>query len=104
MAMVVNKPFCEIEERNNIASGRDDDKVVVVEDGDATGNLFDANVDRRVDNNKLAAFGHADSPPKMLGDRDLNVLVSPLPRNKRAKNPRQAEAQDVAAAPVVVAA
>ena len=38
----------------------------------------------------LAAYGHADSPPKMLGDRDLNVLVSPLPRDKRAKNPHLA--------------
>jgi translation initiation factor IF-3 len=37
----------------------------------------------------LAPYGHADSPPKMLGDRDLNVLVSPLPHNKRAKNPRE---------------
>lgn len=40
----------------------------------------------------LAAHGQADSPPKMLGDRDLNVVISPLPRNKRAKNPRQAQA------------
>jgi translation initiation factor IF-3 len=39
-----------------------------------------------------AAYGQADSPPKMLGDRDLNVILSPLPRNKRAKNPREAEA------------
>jgi translation initiation factor IF-3 len=37
---------------------------------------------------ELALYGHADSPPKMLGDRDLNVFISPLPRNKRAKNPR----------------
>jgi translation initiation factor IF-3 len=37
----------------------------------------------------LAPYGQADSPPKMLGDRDLNVFLSPLPRNKRAKNPRQ---------------
>lgn len=37
----------------------------------------------------VALYGQADSPPKMLGDRDLNVLLSPLPRNKRAKNPRQ---------------
>jgi translation initiation factor IF-3 len=37
---------------------------------------------------ELAPYGHADSPPKMLGDRDLNVFVSPLPRSKRAKNPR----------------
>ena len=31
------------------------------------------------------AYGHADSPPKMLGDRDLNVLLTPLPRDKRPK-------------------
>jgi translation initiation factor IF-3 len=37
---------------------------------------------------EVALYGQADSPPKMLGDRDLNVLISPLPRNKRAKNPR----------------
>jgi translation initiation factor IF-3 len=36
----------------------------------------------------VAPYGQADSPPKMVGDRDLNVLISPLPRNKRAKNPR----------------
>jgi len=35
-----------------------------------------------------AAYGHADSPPKMLGDRDLNVLITPLPRDKRAKKPQ----------------
>ena len=34
-------------------------------------------------------YGRADAPPKMLGDRDLNVVLSPLPRDKRAKNPRQ---------------
>jgi translation initiation factor IF-3 len=38
---------------------------------------------------ELAAYGQADSPPKMLGDRDLNVFVAPLPRSKRAKNPRE---------------
>src|SRR5215471_9701411 len=37
----------------------------------------------------VAPYGHADSPPKMLGDRDLNVVLTPLPRNKRARNPRQ---------------
>jgi translation initiation factor IF-3 len=41
----------------------------------------------------LAPYGHADSPPKLLGDRDLNVLVSPLPRNKRAKNPRHSASE-----------
>ena len=40
---------------------------------------------------ELADYGHADSPPKLLGDRDLNVLVSPLPKSKRAKNPKQAQ-------------
>jgi translation initiation factor IF-3 len=40
----------------------------------------------------VAAYGQADSPPKMIGDRDLNVLISPLPRNKRAKNPREVSA------------
>jgi translation initiation factor IF-3 len=40
---------------------------------------------------EAAPWGHADSPPKMLGDRDLNVILSPLPRNKRAKNPHAAE-------------
>ncbi len=39
---------------------------------------------------EVAAYGHADAPPKMLGDRDLNVVLTPLPRDKRAKNPRSA--------------
>jgi translation initiation factor IF-3 len=43
---------------------------------------------------ELAPYGQADSPPKMLGERDLNVFVSPLPRNKRAKNPKQQEQDD----------
>lgn len=37
----------------------------------------------------VAAFGRADAPPKMLGDRDLNATLSPLPRGKRARNPRE---------------
>jgi translation initiation factor IF-3 len=36
---------------------------------------------------ELASYGQADSPPKMLGDRDLNVFIVPLPRAKRAKSP-----------------
>ena len=40
---------------------------------------------------EAGAYGHADSPPKMLGDRDLNVLLIPLPKDKRAKRPRSAE-------------
>ena len=39
---------------------------------------------------EVAAYGQADSPPKMLGDRDLNVVITPLHRDKRAKNPRLA--------------
>ncbi len=42
---------------------------------------------------ELALYGQADSPPKMLGERDLNVFVAPLPRAKRAKNPRQADGE-----------
>jgi translation initiation factor IF-3 len=48
-----------------------------------------------------AAYGHADAPPKMLGERDLNVILSPLPRNKRAKNPRETDALTPAPSPVV---
>ena len=47
----------------------------------------------------LAAYGQADSPPKMLGDRDLNVLLSPLPRGKRAKSPRQADSPELPDSP-----
>ena len=49
----------------------------------------------------LAAYGQADSPPKMLGERDLNVFLSPLPRNKRAKNPREIQAPEAPGAPAV---
>jgi translation initiation factor IF-3 len=41
---------------------------------------------------EAAAYGRADSPPKMLGDRDLNVIISPLPRDKRAKRPGESKA------------
>ncbi len=34
----------------------------------------------------LAPYAQADAPPKMLGDRDLNVVLTPLPRDKRARN------------------
>lgn len=45
----------------------------------------------------VSAYGQPDAPPKMLGERDLNVILSPLPRNKRAKNPREPEAGNAAA-------
>ncbi len=34
---------------------------------------------------EVAAYGQVDSPPKMLGDRDLNAVIRPLPQNKRPK-------------------
>lgn len=49
----------------------------------------------------LAPYGHADSPPKMLGDRDLNVTLSPLPRAKRARNPRHVQAPPLVTTPPV---
>jgi translation initiation factor IF-3 len=36
----------------------------------------------------IAPFGHPDFPPKLIG-KGINVMISPLPRNKRAKNPNQ---------------
>jgi translation initiation factor IF-3 len=43
----------------------------------------------------LTPWGHPDAPPKLIG-KGINVMLSPLPRNKRAKNPK-----DVAGSPVV---
>ena len=40
-----------------------------------------------------AIFGHPDADPKLVG-KGINVMLSPLPRNKRAKNPRQQEGGD----------
>jgi translation initiation factor IF-3 len=36
---------------------------------------------------EIAPFGHPDFPPKLIG-KGINVMISPLPRNKRGKNPR----------------
>jgi translation initiation factor IF-3 len=38
----------------------------------------------------LAPWGHPDAAPKLIG-RGLNVMISPLPRNKRAKPPKPLE-------------
>ncbi len=35
-------------------------------------------------------FGHPDATPKLVG-RAINVMLSPLPRAKRARNPREKE-------------
>ncbi len=38
----------------------------------------------------IAPFGHPDFAPKLVG-RAINLMISPLPRNRRAKNPRAIE-------------
>ncbi|MCX7867310.1 translation initiation factor IF-3 [Limisphaera sp. VF-2] len=40
---------------------------------------------------KIAPWGHPDFEPKLNG-RNIVVMVSPLPRHKRAKHPREAQA------------
>jgi len=37
---------------------------------------------------EIAAYGHPDADPKLIG-KGISVMLSPLPRNKRAKNPRE---------------
>ena len=37
-------------------------------------------------------YGQADAPPKLLGDRDLNVVISPLSKEKRGKSSRPIKA------------
>jgi translation initiation factor IF-3 len=46
----------------------------------------------------IAPYGHPDFQPKLIG-KGINVMISPLPRNKRAKNPRQVEGGGEAEAP-----
>jgi translation initiation factor IF-3 len=41
---------------------------------------------------ETAHFGHPDFDPKLIG-RGIHVMISPLPRNKRARNPRQGAAE-----------
>jgi translation initiation factor IF-3 len=41
---------------------------------------------------EIAPFGHPDFEPKLIG-KGINAMISPLPRNKRARNPRQAGAE-----------
>jgi translation initiation factor IF-3 len=45
----------------------------------------------------IAAYGHPDYEPKLLG-RGINVMITPLPRNKRAKAPSQTEGGEATAA------
>ena len=39
---------------------------------------------------EVAPFAHPDAPPKLQG-KGVLVMLSPLPRNKRAKHPREGE-------------
>jgi translation initiation factor IF-3 len=39
---------------------------------------------------KISPFGQRDFEPKLIG-KGINVMVTPLPRNKRAKNPNKSE-------------
>jgi translation initiation factor IF-3 len=41
---------------------------------------------------EIAPFGHPDFQPKLVG-RAINLMISPHPRNKRAKNPREVEGE-----------
>ena len=42
---------------------------------------------------EIAPYGHPDFEPKLVG-RGINLMITPLPRNKRAKGPRQTEAEE----------
>jgi translation initiation factor IF-3 len=46
----------------------------------------------------IAAYGHPDFTPKLNG-RAINLMISPLPRNKRAKHPQQGDGESPEAAP-----
>jgi translation initiation factor IF-3 len=41
----------------------------------------------------IAPYGHPDFQPKLIS-RNINVMISPLPRNKRAKNPHIINGED----------
>ncbi|HEY4415193.1 MAG TPA: translation initiation factor IF-3 [Verrucomicrobiae bacterium] len=41
---------------------------------------------------QIAPYGHPDFAPKLVG-KAINLMISPLPRNKRAKNPNAAESE-----------
>jgi len=43
----------------------------------------------------IAPYGHPDFDAKLIG-KGINVMISPLPRNKRAKNPRAVEGGEAA--------
>jgi translation initiation factor IF-3 len=46
----------------------------------------------------LTPFGHPDAPAKLIG-KGINVMLSPLPRAKRARNPRESAHENGEATP-----
>jgi translation initiation factor IF-3 len=46
----------------------------------------------------VSPWGHPDAPPKLIG-KGLNVMLSPLPRNKRARNPNEGAGTSPSEAP-----
>lgn len=46
---------------------------------------------------ELLSFAHPDAEPKLIG-KGINVMLTPLPRNKRAKNPNEADREALLAA------
>jgi translation initiation factor IF-3 len=49
---------------------------------------------------EIAPYGHPDFEPKLIG-RGINVMITPLPRNKRPKGPLPTEGGEEPAAPAV---
>jgi len=47
---------------------------------------------------EVGPWGHPDNPPKLTG-RTINVMVSPQPKNKRAKNPKEDDKPAAAGVP-----
>ena len=47
---------------------------------------------------EIAPYGHPDFTPKLNG-KAINLMISPLPRNKRAKHPHQTEGGEVPPTP-----
>ena len=47
---------------------------------------------------EIAAYGHPDFAPKLIG-KGINVMISPLPRNKRAKHPNELAEGEIPTAP-----
>jgi hypothetical protein len=45
---------------------------------------------------ELLPFAHPDNAPKLIG-KGITVMLTPLPRNKRAKNPYEAERETLLA-------